>query len=386
MCILQQKFLVFVSLVLLTLVAVLGFTFSFKGSFFDGRPFWGLDMSERSNNENNNVDSSQPPNLPDFVKPNRKCKVPFGSDRAHLPPCTHSLLRSYYSKMASYPECGAWVETAGYGYSQRYILDFCEFKPYNLPECSLRNGLHHILFAGDSVGWRTYLSMVNTSIWAGSNCHLVKSEGTKSRTPSTEYFSVGHRSLNNSFVVVDRSCLWCRANVYDCEMRTESGYHTVRLEFAPAYKFRDPSLTISPGNPKWSSAETFQEFLFSTYLPMVGMPDAIVLPFPLNHEEAMHRTTQIHWLPTASKFPSKLLPKDRVHLNDGDHSKVYRIASQLTKVLEPYLQNSSYNMYGFVSLFNMSATKEDWNEDSIHFNYLWYAHVIRTLLSILCAG
>ncbi|ELU07467.1 hypothetical protein CAPTEDRAFT_212227, partial [Capitella teleta] len=281
---LQQKLLVLVLLLFLTLITVLGFTFSFKESFYNEIPLWGLGMSKRSNKENTTVDSSLPLNLPDFVRPNRTCKVPIGSDRANLPPCTHSLFRSYYSKMASYPECGAWVETAGYGYSQRYILDFCEFKPYNLPECSLRNGLHHILFTGDSVGWRTYLSMVNTSIWAGSNCHLVKSEGPKSKTPSTEYFSVGHRSLNESFVVAERKCAWCRGNVYDCEMQTGNGYHNVRLEFAPAYKFRDPSLTIIPGNPRWRSAETFQEFLFSTYLPMVGIPDAIVMPFPLNHE------------------------------------------------------------------------------------------------------
>ncbi|ELT98224.1 hypothetical protein CAPTEDRAFT_185082 [Capitella teleta] len=408
MCILKQQFRLFIPLLCLTSIAVLGFTFS----FFDGRSFWDPDLSEKSDKGNDTNETSLPPSLPDFVRPGSKCNVPLGPNRAHLPPCTHSLFRLYYSKMASFPECGAWVETEGYSFSQRYILDFCEFKPYSLPECSLRNGLYHILILGDSQGWRTYLSMVNTTIWAGSNCHLVKTEGIKSRTPSADYFSLGRKSLNDTFVIADRGCVWCRAAVYDCEMHTESGFHTVRLEFSPAYKFKDPSLSISPGNTNWRSAETFQEFLFSTYLPMTGMPDAIVMPMPLNHElwnyenvtsdvqslvdviiKYVPRSTQVHWMPTASTFPSKRQPENIVHnlyTYGKDHilanPMIYRLTTQITKVLEPYLLDSFYNMYGFVGLFNMSSAKEDWNEEAIHFNYLWYAHVIRTLLSILCAG
>ncbi|ELT89926.1 hypothetical protein CAPTEDRAFT_217991 [Capitella teleta] len=408
---LLEKFRYLSSLVLLTLVTVLGLTFSSPGLLFgqNRRYLQSPDVLEPLNTENNDVESSIP-KLPDFVRPDGKCEVPLAANRSSLPPCSHALFRSYYSKMRSYPECGTWVETEGYGFSQRYILDFCDFKPYNLPECSVRKGLHHILLLGDSTGWRTFMGLVNTTIWGGSNCHLVKSEGEKSMYPSSEYFSLGRKDLAETFWTKRRGCGWCRAAVYDCEMRTHSGSHMLRLEYVPAYRFRDRSMFVmAEKSQSWPYSRSFQEYILNTYLPLTNMPDVILIAFPLNHEKKyfrgvtdlaglldlvlkhVPRTTEVHWIPTASEFASRRPASAAMYdnLTYGEdkldaNSQIYLLTTQITRVLEPYLRNPKYNMYGFVSLFNMSSTKEEWNEDAIHFNYVWYAHVIRTLLSMLC--
>ncbi|ELT89031.1 hypothetical protein CAPTEDRAFT_188748 [Capitella teleta] len=373
-----------------------------------GRPKGVTD--NQINNQQNAFMKPRAPKLPGFVRKGAKCQVLVEKHRTELPTCSTDLFREYYSIIGSFPECGMWLDTLGYGFSQRYGLDFCDFKAYNLPECSLRKRLHHILMLGDSTGWRTFMGLVNTTIWGGNTCHLVVEEGPFSMLPSTTYFSLGRRSLQNSLNVEERRCGWCRAAVYDCEMRTNTGLHTVRLEFAPAYKFKDPSLTISPGNPKWRSSRTFQEFLFNTYVRLAGMPDAIVVDFPLNHEkrnqqvvqdfkalvdvmvEHVPRTTQVHWIPTASEFESRRHGKSAKFINTtfGNEKllaseQIYKINTMLFSELKPYLLNSSYNMHGFVNLVNMSSAKETWNEDGVHYNYLWYLHVIRVLLSMVCA-
>ncbi|ELT87094.1 hypothetical protein CAPTEDRAFT_213506 [Capitella teleta] len=342
-----------------------------------------------TNNHRNAVMKPLAPKLSGFMRKSVKCKVPIGENRTALPTCSTDLFREYFSKIGSFPDCGTWLDSVGYGFSQRYGLDFCEFKPYSLPECSRRKGLHHILMMGDSTGWRNFMGLLNTTIYAGSTCHIVKDEGPLSQTPSSEYFSLGHRSLNNSFSVKLRGCHRCRASVFDCNMKTESGFHSLRLQFAAAYKFKDKSLTIPPGNPKWHSANTFQEFLFTTYLPLTGMPDTIVVSFPLNHEKFndwivqdfkyfigvmlkhIPRTTQVHWIPTASEFETKRDPVRAAWCLNHTFSDekllateyIYKLNNMLFKELKPYLLNSSYNMHGHLNLVNMSSTKEEWNED-----------------------
>lgn len=349
------------------------------------------------------------PTLPDFVFRDG-CNVLLDDDRGVLPACSNNLFREYYSEFRGFPECGAWVGTESYGFAQRYLLDYCELQPYNWQECSLRKRFRHFLMMGDSTGWRLFMSLVNTTISMGSNCKLVKTEGEFSVTPSDEYFALNDDRLKKAFRIQNRKCGWCRAQMYDCTMKTWQGFHTVRLEFIEAYKFIDESLTV----PKYKArpigiepARTFQEYIFNTYLPATTMPDAIVYSFPLNHEKrnkdvvphleymidlmlrSVPRTTEIYWLPTATEFESKRYKQEYINITYGRErllagDMIYRINTHLYETLEPFLLDPRYNMYGFVNTANMSSSKEHWCEDGVHFNYLWYSHAIRTLLSIMC--
>ena len=343
------------------------------------------------------------------------CNVSEGEDRMHLPKCTHALFRQFYNTSAgAFPECGAWVETQGQGFSQRYVLDFCEFKPYNWPECSRKKRMRHLLMMGDSTGWFLFASMLNTTIWGGSTCRIIRHEGAPSMSsfrPSRAYFSLGRKSLQTPLKARKRGCRNCRAVIYDCKMTTTWGFHNLRLEFAPGYKFQDPSLVLSNGSSEWPPSDTFQEFLFRTYLPLSGMPDGIVIPFPLAHEKfngkaeddmkkLLHlvlkfvpRTTAVFWVTdatevegkrrdsTTQKYIKKKFGKDQLIAAD----MIYRLNTRIFRVLQPYMLDKTFNMFGFVNLVNMSATKADWSTDAVHYNYVWCAHVIRIFLSHFCA-
>ena len=330
--------------------------------------------------------------------------------------CSHSVFRKYYTTMGRWPECGTWLDTRAAGVSHGYVLDFCQFKPYNLKECSTRNRLHHIFMMGDSTGWNVFEGLLEIAkkAWSGA-CERVKYEGLENSTPhsylpSVDYFSLGNESLRSALKAVNRGCHTCAAVVYDCHMETKKRQsYDLRLEFAAGYKFQDPSLTIPDTSTKWPPSKTFQEFLFKTYLPIAGMPDAIVIVMPLAHEKKndtltvadakklvelmvkyIPRSTRIFWITDAHEIATKTKTnppkwvtygKDRLLATE----KIYQLNSQIFNVLKRYLVDSSYNMYGFVNLVNMSSTKLDWHRDIIHYKPVWDFNVMNAFLSTFCA-
>ena len=336
------------------------------------------------------------------------CHVATGPQRDQLPSCSLELFRDYYAVRSSFPECGRWVGKEGYGYAEKYVLDFCNLEPFNWQECSLEKNIRHILLTGDSTGWRLFMSLLNVTIAMGGDCEFIKSEGESSLTPNITYWSMGDDRIMKAFRVGQRGCGWCRGQAFMCRLRTHKGIHSIKIEFIELFRLHDESLTLPIRDTKdltVQSASTFYEYIFQTYLPRLGFPDTMIMSIPMNHEkkhqnittdfkellalieEHKPREMQTYWIPTASEFDSKRWKRKYINLTfngllatDG----IYKGNVDLYGILEPFLLDPHSNMYGFVNLINMSESKVEWCEDGVHYNYVWYSHVIWTLLSIIC--
>ncbi|ELT88332.1 hypothetical protein CAPTEDRAFT_185276 [Capitella teleta] len=153
--------------------------------------------------EDVDVAASKSDSLPSFIKPG-ECTRARRESRSGLPVCTTELFRQYYERMGRFPECGEWVGTEGYGFAQKYELDFCRLQPYNWPECSMKKNFKHFLMMGDSTGWRLFMAMINSTIAMGDECTLARSEGSFSMSPSIEYFSMNRSSLRAAMVIQNR--------------------------------------------------------------------------------------------------------------------------------------------------------------------------------------
>jgi hypothetical protein len=284
------------------------------------------------------------------------------------------------------------VNTEGKELSTRYVLDFCNLRPTNWAECSLRKDIRHLLVMGDSTAYRTFASLINTTVWSGAHCEVIRDEGSKSHNPSTRFYSAGFKSVEAALHWQERRCFTCRAAIYDCEMATSPGTYVVRLEFAPYFTMKDRSLTVPNATDEVKESKTFAEFLFQTYFALTGTPDLILLALPLHHDKSnpkyldefdwllgemiqhVPRTTEIHFLPTDTEFESKRFWwSDKINKTYGEENvlaanRIYLQNTRLFQRMLPYVTNDSYNMHTLVNLVNMSSTREKWSEDGVHSN------------------
>lgn len=346
----------------------------------------------------------------------KNCTIPTGYYQESLPACSNALMREYYRVMKEFPECGRWTGgDVGFGYTEYYPIDFCQWQPYNLQNCLMKNNVKRIFMAGDSNGFQLFLSMLNLTIASGARCELVRSEGPASRMPNVTYFA---EILNNSrwaeaFTVETRRCKLCRAQEYKCTMRNSYGLSTVYFEFMGYYFFKDPSLMVlrnASAKYRVRHVSTVQELIFKVYLPMKGYPDIIFMPLPFNHEKwnpqpllevnlkdlsnmirrKKRPETQVYWIPAAGEVEKMRSPLAMGYRNKKFQGLlaaeyIYTLNKLAYKVLEPALMNKISNVYGFINVANMSMQKEEWNLDGIHYNYQWYSHVIRQLWSTICS-
>ena len=325
-----------------------------------------------------------------------------------LPPCSKEVFREYFRQEGAFPESGQWIKDNGYGYTDRFALDICKWEPFNLHQCLETKNIRHVLLIGDSTGWKLFVSFLNATLQMGGHCQFVRSEGRNSGKPNISYFSHGNAQLENAFTMKRRKCMRCRAQTYKCWLKTTNRIHSFKLEFIGSDKFKDLSLVISPEKAKAFNvlpANRFQEFLFQTYFKMTGYPDVLIMAMPLNHEKSnkdflidfqtlldiiiQHRSTsmEVHWIPTASEFENKR--SDPTYMNRTFFGllatdRIYKENVNLYKVLEPFLLDPYSNMFGFINLVNMSKSKEAWNDDGVHYNDIWYSHVVRIFWSTYC--
>ncbi len=97
--------------------------------------------------------------------------------------------------------------------------------------------------------------------------------------------------------------------------------------------------------------------------------------------------TQVIWIPNSAEFEEKRKsPKFVKKTYDGllAADKIYILNKLLYTVLQPHLENSLSQMFGFVNLVNMSSSRLDWSTDGIHFDMPWYHNVVQGILSTLC--
>ncbi|ELU03674.1 hypothetical protein CAPTEDRAFT_206348 [Capitella teleta] len=344
----------------------------------------------------------------------RNCEVP--KLRKHLPSCSTTLFRQYFRAQKAFPECGRWIDgNLGFGYTESYSLDFCQWEAFNFADCLAEDRVKRVFMAGDSNGFQLFLSMLNLTIAAGANCDLIRSEGEGSRLPNGTYLAqlMNNTAYEKAFTIENRRCKLCRAQEYECQMQTLTGPRTINFEFMGYYFFKDPSLQVLPKDAlKYGvrSFKTAQEFMFQVYLPQKGYPDVIFMPIPFNHEKWNKKPeifvnlrelsqmirrkkppqTRIFWIPTAGEVESK-----RSALAIGYKNKtfdgllaapyIYTLNKLAFSALESSLTNPYSNVYGFINVANMSMQKEEWNLDGIHYNYQWYAHVVKQLWSMMCS-
>lgn len=345
------------------------------------------------------------------------CQHRTRQERASLPACSLEIFNEFFRKKHQFPECGQWVDQqVGFGYTEHYELDFCSWQPLNAPECFLRKGISRIFMTGDSTGFRLFLATLNFTIRAGGQCELQDYEhGPINLQGNATYYAqrMSRSEAAEAFVMHQRGCKWCKAQRYVCQIRNHQGVSELELDFMETYHFNDDSMKMGPESAakhNFSAFSNVQEFFFKDYFPKAGSPDLMIMSMPLNHEKWQQRPDTIRrfknmmtfleqqkssgfdfplmMIPTAAEFKGKRITASYGPTTFGGKTAaefIYKLNVELYPLLEPYLMKPELNLHSYVNLVNMSITKSDWNEDGVHYNYIWYNHLITGILSTFCA-
>lgn len=324
------------------------------------------------------------------------------------PPCSTNVFHEYFIENARFPEEGEWVNG-----TNTYSPDICTFSPYSLEACIRNKGYKSIFILGDSNGSKYFRALVEKFQHRGFICNTTKKEGKQVMKLITDrqYFFNVNSSLFHASKLGLRNC-HCPATMMLCGINNSSSEDEIKLEYIGASSVRDASIGFNHEeihtHYNVSEVRTFTDFLFKMYFQQTRYPDLMLLfvpfshdkrsPFLLNTHKAIvkmsnylvsHKPshTEVYFMPTPSEFEEKrTVRKYRYAKYSGllATDRIYKMNRLLFHGLQSVLLNSSYKIYGFMNMVNVSATKVSWNKDGVHYFDVWYEHVIDYIFSTAC--
>ena len=315
-----------------------------------------------------------------------------------IEPCSHQIFQHLYRDSGQFPFTGTW-DKQGF-----YYPDNCRLlaRPLEAGDiCISKLGLTSIVTIGDSNGKRYFDALVDLINLAYDSCTLVRVENLVENgfVPEKEYFANGDQDLLAAMKTSRRQCRSCSSRKYVCR---RDG-HKIQLEHISMALLLDISLTVSSCHP--GRSETFQEFVFKTYLTHL-QPDMVLIFPPFNHMKhigflAEHKLaikyvmdlikeyqsdTSIFWFPCTGEVEHKKPAKWQNVTQQGLDSsqRIELLNGQLFHYLKGTILQPSANQFGFFDLQGISRNKPDLNEDGIHMVPSWYQRVMQYFIQVYC--
>ncbi|KAK2155394.1 hypothetical protein LSH36_241g02017 [Paralvinella palmiformis] len=326
--------------------------------------------------------------------------------------CTHKLFRKYYQDNGFFPSAGRWK---GNDESAYFSPDDCEFhdpliQQSQVAKCFLQANISYVVVLGDSNGGHNFEALL--SLIGGNRCNEVKKEamGDTRYIPDINYFGRENQSWARFITYKKRSCTTCTNRIVVCHVTEASQYRAVKLEFVSLSRSIDQTVTIEKyidnNSSEYFAASSSQEFYFKYYFKN-RYPDIIVLFPPFNHDKRakmsqnrndtkrlksilddyVPRTTRIFYIPAFSEFENKR--KGSTYFNKKYHgylaaTKINWLNHKLYSMLEKDLLRGNGNVYGFLDVFTISKSRENWSTDGVHMKSVWYKNEMSMFLQLFC--
>ena len=327
------------------------------------------------------------------------------------PVCSVDVIRKYCLEHNYFPTGGTWLNSS-------YFPDLCRF-PSNgitkerIRECLTRRNVKKIIVLGDSNGLR-YFRAMNKLLGKFLKCRIVKEEQGMTK-PDVSYFTNGTKLKASDIVVHHRDCHGCLSATMSCRDSTTQ----IILEYVVMEYFLDTEVTTVRNNweknchrskeaPLCRQSNTYQEFIFSEYLPSNKYPDVILL-FSGNHDKAraglgkvrgdmeylkmlikkyVAKKSKVFWF---SKIAENSQQKRDKYWKDLIYDEkwttnpfIERLNFELFDVLRTEFNETGGKMLPFFDIYNMSLGVLDWAVDGMHRMPIWYDVVLSNWIQTFC--
>ena len=199
--------------------------------------------------------------------------------------CSRALFKQYYRECEYFPSGGKWQTVFYNGENiSRFQPDACHFQWPNKSMEALQQSFTHLhgaslLFMGSSQ-MRMYTGgIVYTLGKIDFKCTLVKKENQQDDLiPDPAYFAGNDTRLREMLQPRPHHCRRCLSALYRC---TGLGGN-LNLEYLGMDDIVDSTLRLHDRGRRENSIETYQEYIFKSYLKG-RYPDVLIISPTLNH-------------------------------------------------------------------------------------------------------
>ena len=287
----------------------------------------------------------------------------------------------------------------------RFVLDLCTLRRRTRPDlarCLLQANLTSVVTFGDSNGRRfnnVITDLLNESPDPRERGSCVDMDGEKMLNdgfkPDKSYYGRGEQHVMQDWApfvdIHDRKCRTCQSVRRRCHVNSGNASRDVKIEHVSQMKIIDDSVIVN--KLPWNTT-TAQEFMLKYFLAG-RYPDVLLLFLPFHH----HRDTTLEdvrsqviyfkglvdkHVPSSTKV--FFLPSHDTSRDDAQLNHFNQMSHALYEILEKDMLNPDTNRYGFIDLFEVSMSRQDWRARGNHMARIWYRTIISLFWEFYCSS